>query len=117
MSNPSIAVEITPSTRPGTSQLASATVRLTTDLGPVTIHDVRVLRNKSGVAWIALPSYSVQQSSTARQYEYRPTVELSPELFEQISIEVLRTYRTSQNEIETKSQPQSGASNVQHPSR
>jgi hypothetical protein len=97
MNDAAIAVEITPSTRPGTSQLASATVRLTTDLGPVTIHDVRVLRNKSGVAWVALPSFSVQQSATARQYSYLPTVELSPELFERISTEVLRTYRTSQN--------------------
>jgi DNA-binding cell septation regulator SpoVG len=109
MSNSAIVVEITPSTRPGTSQLASATVRLTTDLGPVTIHDIRVLRNKSGVAWVALPSFSVQQS-TARQYEYRPTVELSPELFEQISTEVIRSYRTSENE---KSQPQSGARHEQ----
>jgi DNA-binding cell septation regulator SpoVG len=110
MSNPAIAVEIYPSTRTGTSQLASATVRLTTDLGPVTIHDVRVLKNKSGVAWVALPSFSIQQSATARLYEYKPTVELSPELFEQISTEVLRTYRTSQNR--TENEPQ-GASHVQ----
>jgi DNA-binding cell septation regulator SpoVG len=112
MSNSAIVVEITASTRPGTSQLASATVRLTTDLGPVTIHDVRVLRNKSGVAWVALPSYSVQQSTTARQYEYRPSVEVAPELFEQISTEVLRTYRTSQN---NESQSQSGASSHVQP--
>jgi len=100
-------------TRTGTSQLASATVRLTTNLGPVTIHDVRVLKNKSGVAWVALPSFSIQQSATARLYEYKPTIELSPELFEQISTEVLRTYRTSQNRTENELQ---GASpSVQHP--
>lgn len=112
MSNPSIAVEVRPSIRTSSSQLASATVRLTTDLGAVTIHDVRVLKNKSGVTWIALPSFSLP--TNGRSFEYHQTIELAPELFEQVSIEVLRTYRIwSDSQNETKSQPQEVSSNVQ----
>ena len=112
--SPNITVEIYASTRPGTSQLASATVRLKTNLGPMVIHDCRILRNKSGVAWVALPSFSVQQSATSRQYEYRPSVELAAELFEAISVEALRTYR-AWSDGNRKSEPQ-GASNSVQPS-
>jgi hypothetical protein len=110
-----IAVEIHPSTRPGTSQLTSATVR-TTNLGPVVIHDCRILRNKSGVAWVALPSFSVQQSTTSRQYEYRATVELAPELFEAISLEALRAYR-AWSESPNRTEPQGASLSHVKPSR
>ena len=118
MSNPSlsIAVEIHPTTRPGTSQLASATVRLETNLGPVVLHDCRILRNKSGVAWVALLSFSVQQSSTSRQYAYRATVELAPELFEAISLEALRAYR-AWADSQKKSEPQGASHGHGQPSR
>ena len=67
-SNPTITVEVYPAAR--SSQIASARVRLQTDLGPITIDDCRLLRNKSGVVWFALPSYSLPTSG--RQFEYRP---------------------------------------------
>jgi hypothetical protein len=104
--SPNITVEVHPSTRPGTSQLASASVRLQTDLGPITINDCRILRNKSGVSWFALPSYSVQQSTTARQYQYLPTTELPAELLEQVSLEALRAYRAWSDSQNKKSEPQ-----------
>lgn len=111
---PSITVEVYRSTRPSPSQLASATVRL----GPITIHDCRLLRNKSGVVWFALPSFSVQRTGS-RQYEYKPTVELSPDLLQQISLEALRVYRAwcEQNETQTQTQTSGASSNVSQPSR
>ena len=104
---PHIEVEVYRSVRPSPSQLASATVRLETSLGPVTIHDCRLLQNKAGVLWFALPSFSIQQAGS-RQYEYRPTIEVSPDLLQEVSVEALRAYRTWSNEHNATN----GASNV-----
>src|SRR5215469_9793473 len=62
--------------------LASATVELQTDLGVITINDARILRNKAGVAWFALPTYSVTKG---REYQYFPSIELSPTLQRQVT--------------------------------
>jgi hypothetical protein len=75
-----IRVTLKPSHRPNV--LASVTVELETDLGTVTINDARILRNKAGVAWFALPTYSV---TSGREYQYFASVELSPTLHRQVS--------------------------------
>jgi len=75
-----IRVTLKPSHRPNI--LASVTIELDTDLGTITIQDARILRNKSGVAWFAMPTFSV---TTGREYQYFASVELSPALHRQVS--------------------------------
>lgn len=41
----------------------------------IIIDDARVLRNKAGMLWLAMPSYSVQLG--AGRYDYQPAVTLS----------------------------------------
>jgi hypothetical protein len=62
--------------------LSSVSIELETDLGSITISDARILRNKSGVAWFSLPTYSVTKG---REYQYFSTVELSPSLHRRMS--------------------------------
>jgi hypothetical protein len=111
-SNPSITVEVYPAAR--SSQIASARVRLETNVGLIVIDDCRLLRNKSGVVWFALPSFSFP--TNGRQFEYRPTLEVPPDLLQEISTEALKAYGTWRDEQnETKTQ---GASREQSiPSR
>ncbi len=73
-------VTLKPSHRPNV--LASVSVQLDTDLGTITIHDGRILRNRAGVAWFSLPTYSVTKG---RECEYFATAELSPALQRQVS--------------------------------
>jgi hypothetical protein len=110
-SNRSIAVEVYPAARP--SQIASARVKLTTDLGVIAIDDCRLLRNKSGVVWFSLPSYSLPTNN--RQFEYRATLEVPPDLLQQISTEALRAYNAwhAQQTNETKTQSQGASFSVQ----
>jgi hypothetical protein len=106
MSNP-ITVEVYPAAR--SSQIASARVRLETNLGLIVIDDCRLLRNKSGVVWFALPSFSLP--TNGRAFEYHQTLEVPPDLLQEVSTEALRVYgmwRNEQNETKTQ-----GASNVQ----
>ena len=104
-SNHAITVEVYPAAR--SSQIASARVRLETDFGAVAIDDCRLLRNKSGVVWFALPSYSLP--TNGRTFEYHPTVEVPPNLLQEISNAALQAYNAYQTN-ETKNQL--GASNV-----
>lgn len=86
-----IRVEVERSTRPNLPNLlASATVTIETEAGPVRIHDCRLLQNKNGIVWFSLPTFSVQHAP--RQFEYRQTVELPPAVAQQISAEALRAY-------------------------
>jgi hypothetical protein len=71
--------------------LASATVELSDADGcHVTIADVRVLENKLGQRWVALPSFSVSRGG--RDFQYLPTVELSPPLMRELSDRVLAAF-------------------------
>jgi hypothetical protein len=103
-SSPNVSVEVHPPCRASNSQIASCTVRFQTDAGAIVIHDSRILRNKQGALWFSLPSYSVQSGN--RQYEYRPTLELSPDLLQRITFEALRAYNAwhDQQTNETKTQ-------------
>jgi hypothetical protein len=71
--------------------VASATVSLETDAGLIQIHDCRLLQNKNGIVWFSFPTFSVQHLGT-RQFEYRPAVEVPPELAQQVSAEAIRSY-------------------------
>ena len=89
-----ISITIKPSHRPST--LSSALVTIQFDDGiTVEIHDCRVMRNRQGVMWAALPSYSI---TTGKQYEYRPTVVLSPALHREVSDAILAAFEKWQTE-------------------
>ena len=66
--------------------LASVSIELQTDVGRISIRDARILRNRSGVAWFSMPTYSVTKG---REYEYFATVELSPALHRRVSEKAL----------------------------
>jgi len=75
--------------------LASAIVELSDSDGySVTVADVRVLENKLGQRWVALPSFSVPRGG--RDFQYLPTVELSPQLMRDVSERVLTAFEQQQ---------------------
>ena len=83
-----ISVQICKSHRPNVLAGASVTIQLDGG-GSIELHDCRLLRNKAGVLWASLPTYSVQ---IGRSYEYRPTVVLSPALHQEVTAAILRVY-------------------------
>lgn len=90
-----VTVEIIPSIRPNLpNMLASAVVSIETSHGTIKIHDCRIIANRSGVAWFALPSFSVP--TAGRQYEYRQTLELPPSLAQRVSNLALTEYQAWQ---------------------
>jgi len=109
-SNPSITVEVYPAAR--SSQIASARVRLETNVGLIVIDDCRLLRNKSGIVWFALPSFSLP--TNGRAFEYHQKLEVPPDLLQRISAEALRAYGTwhdqQTNETQGASREQSNFS-------
>lgn len=90
-----ISVSILPSFRSNSNIVASASVSIESDACVVHIHDCRLIRSKSGVVWFSLPTFSVQ---SGRQVEYRPTIELSEGVAQQVSSEALRAYEIWRNE-------------------
>jgi hypothetical protein len=75
--------------------LAAATVELADSDGcSVAIADVRVLENKLGQRWVALPSFAV--SKGGRDFQYLPTVELSQALMREVSERVLAAFEDAQ---------------------
>jgi hypothetical protein len=73
--------------------LASVRVELAVeDTGDsVTIDDARVLRNKHGQLWLAMPSYSVPGSAN-RGYDYLPAIILSTALMRAVEDIVLPAF-------------------------
>lgn len=65
-----VSVSIQPPRKP--SLAANASVILEADGSTLTVSDLRLIRNKQGVLWVAMPSYSV---SAGRAFEYFPCVE------------------------------------------
>ena len=85
---PRISVQIQPTHR--SSVLSSAQVTLQLEDGTtIEINDCRVMRNRQGVLWAALPRYSVTLNKT---YEYHPSVVLSPALHREVSDAILAAY-------------------------
>jgi hypothetical protein len=59
----------------------------------VTVDDIRVLQNRHGESWVAMPSFSVPLSSAGiRRFEYRPTVILSRRLQREVEDKVLAAF-------------------------
>ena len=57
----------------------------------IIIDDARVLRNKHGQLWLAMPSYSVP-SANGRSYDYLPAVILSTKLKRDVEDAVLPAF-------------------------
>ena len=70
---PRVSVQLKPTHRPSVLSAAQVTIALD-DGTTIEIHDCRVMRNRQGVLWAALPSYSI---TAGKQYEYHPSVVLS----------------------------------------
>jgi hypothetical protein len=71
--------------------LAAATIELIDSEGAtVTVADVRIIENKLGQRWVALPSFCVSRGG--RDFKYFPTVELSPSLMRELSDRVLAAF-------------------------
>src|SRR5216683_818315 len=85
---PRISVQIQPTHRP--SVLSSAQVTLELEGGTtIEVHDCRVMRNRQGILWAALPTYSIQ---LGKQYEYHPSVVLNATLHREVSDAILAAY-------------------------
>lgn len=70
--------------------LAEAKVKITLEDGEfLVIDDLRILRNRNGVHWVALPTYSIKEG---QGWRYSPTVELSRALRRQLEDTVLTAY-------------------------
>lgn len=71
--------------------LASVRLELAADTGDsIIIDDARVLRNKHGQLWLAMPSYSVPSSN--ERYDYLPAVVLSTRLKREVEDAVLPAF-------------------------
>ncbi len=63
----------------------------------VVIGDARVLRNRHGQLWLAMPSYSVP-SSNGRSYDYLPAVILSTKVKRDVEDAVLPAFEAWERE-------------------
>ena len=86
-------------------RLADATVELFDEAGDsVIISDIRILQNKQGQTWVAMPSRSVSEGG--RSYQYVPLVESSRRLRRRIEDSVLAAFEAweqSQSNLEVRS--------------
>lgn len=85
---PHVTVQLRPSHRPSVLSAAQVTIQLE-DGTTIEIHDCRVMRNRQGILWAALPSYSI---TAGKQYEYHPSVVLSPALHREVAEAILAAY-------------------------
>jgi DNA-binding cell septation regulator SpoVG len=76
---------------PKPSVLATVRIELTVEGDSIIIDDARVLRNKHGQLWLAMPSYSVP-SNNGRSYDYLPAVILSTKLKRDVEDAVLPAF-------------------------
>jgi DNA-binding cell septation regulator SpoVG len=63
----------------------------------IIIDDARVLRNKHGQLWVAMPSYSVSANG-GRSYDYLPAVTLSTKLKREVDDAVLPAFEERERE-------------------
>jgi hypothetical protein len=79
--------------------LASVRIELAADGtgDSVIIDDARVLRNKHGQLWLAIPSYSVPANG-GRSYDYLPAVILSTKLKREVEDAVLPAFEAWERE-------------------
>lgn len=80
---------IQPSTKP--HRLADAIVELAdADGHSIVVSDIRILQNRQGQAWVAMPSRSL--TTGGRSFSYLPQVEASKQLLKRIEEAVLTAY-------------------------
>jgi len=82
---------------PKPSVLATARIELNVEGDSITIDDARVLRNKHGQLWLAMPSYSVPMTG-GRGYDYLPAVILSTGLKRAVEDAVLPAFEAWERE-------------------
>jgi DNA-binding cell septation regulator SpoVG len=70
--------------------LAQAAVTLSDADSSITISDIRILENRQGQQWVALPSYAV--SKGGKDYSYLPTIELTASLTRELTARVLEAF-------------------------
>jgi DNA-binding cell septation regulator SpoVG len=63
----------------------------------IVIDDARVLRNKHGQLWLAMPSYSVP-ANRGRSYDYLPVIVLSTKLKREVGDAVLPAFKAWERE-------------------
>jgi hypothetical protein len=83
---------------PKPSVLATARIELAVEGDSITIDDARVLRNKHGQLWLAMPSYSVPMNG-GRGYDYLPAVILGTALKRAIEDAVLPAFGAWESEL------------------
>lgn len=85
-------------------RLADASVELVDSEGDsVVISDLRILQNKQGQTWVAMPSRSV--SSGGRSFQYMPQIEPNRQLLRKIEDAVLNAFddwKQSQTQLEVQ---------------
>ena len=85
-------------------RLADASVELADADGDcLVISDIRVLRNRQGQLWIAMPSRSVNDGG--RSFQYMPQIESNRQLLRKIEDAVLAAYdewKQSQSNVEVR---------------
>ena len=89
---------------PKPSVLATVRVELTVEGESITIDDARVLRNKHGQLWLAMPCYSVLMNG-GRGYDYLPALILSTVLKRAVEDAVLPAFETWEREQATAARP------------
>ena len=70
---PKIRVQICKSHRPNVLAAATTTIQLDGG-GSIELHDCRLLRNKSGILWVSLPTFSVALTLVPRRANMPVTV-------------------------------------------
>jgi DNA-binding cell septation regulator SpoVG len=81
-------LKLEPSHRPNVR--AHVSVALSGESFKITINDVRVLQNRQGQFWVAMPTYSVQRNTG--DIGFVPTVELNSLLNTDVSLCVLAAF-------------------------
>jgi DNA-binding cell septation regulator SpoVG len=80
---------IQPSTKP--HRLADASIELAdADGDSIVVSDLRILQNRQGQIWVAMPSRSV--SNSGRSFQYVPQIEPSRQLQRKIEDAVLAAF-------------------------
>jgi DNA-binding cell septation regulator SpoVG len=96
-------MSIHPATKP--HRLADAIVELSDGNGDsLVISDVRILQNKQGQQWVAMPSRSV--SDGGRSFQYVPQIELNKQINRKVEDTVLAAFeewKQPQSESEVRS--------------
>jgi hypothetical protein len=83
-------LSLSPSSKPAV--LASVKFELITENGDsITVDDARVLKNRNGQLWLAMPCYSLPTSG-GRGYDYLPAIVLSTSLKRSVEDAVLPAF-------------------------